>query len=91
MYQTVLLPVVQPVTGPAGPDDPLKLVGFHPDDFIDTIIAERRKTIIERRGKQKQQDSSTTKEEAILKYNCPTHPDNFIKTIAWCTSLISHS
>lgn len=37
-HQTVLLPVVQPVTRPSCADDSLKLVGFHPNDFIDTLV-----------------------------------------------------
>lgn len=40
-YQAVLLPVVQPMTRPAGADDSLELVGFHPNDFIHTLITER--------------------------------------------------
>ena len=43
-YETVLLPVVQPVAGPTRADDSLELVGFHPDDFIHSVIAERKAT-----------------------------------------------
>lgn len=42
-HQTVLLPVVQPMACPSCADDSLKLVGFHPNDFIDTLVTERRK------------------------------------------------
>lgn len=39
--QTVLLPVVQPVARPSRAYDSLKLVGFHPDDLIDSLVSER--------------------------------------------------
>ena len=42
-YETVLLPVVQPVARPSRADDSLELVGFHPDDFIHAVIAEQKK------------------------------------------------
>lgn len=46
-HQTVLLPVVQPMACPSSADDSLKLVGFHPNDFIHTLVPERQKKKME--------------------------------------------
>lgn len=40
-HQAVLLPVIQPVARPACADDPLQLVGFHPDDLVDSFVSEK--------------------------------------------------
>lgn len=40
-HQTVLLPVVQPMACPSSADDSLELVGFDPNDLIDTFVSEK--------------------------------------------------
>lgn len=38
-YQAVFFPMIEPVAGPPGPNDPLQLVGLHPNQFVDAVIA----------------------------------------------------
>lgn len=40
-HQAVLLPVVQPMACPSSADDSLQLVGFYPNDLIDTFVSEK--------------------------------------------------
>lgn len=40
-HQAVLLAMVQPVARPSCADDPLELVGFHPDDLVDSLVSEK--------------------------------------------------
>lgn len=38
-HQAVLLPVVQPVARPSCADYSLKLVGFHPNDLVHSLVS----------------------------------------------------
>lgn len=44
-YKTVLFSMVQPMASSARPDDPLQLVGFYPDNFIDSLVAPQLETV----------------------------------------------
>lgn len=45
-HQAVLLSVVQPMACPSCANDSLELIGFHPNDFIHTFVADREKNVI---------------------------------------------
>lgn len=44
-YQTMLLGVVQPVTGPTRPNNSLELVGLDPDYLLDPLVAPNLETL----------------------------------------------
>lgn len=42
----MLLSVVQPMACPSCADDSLELIGFHPNDFIHTLVTDGEKNVI---------------------------------------------